>query len=169
MKAEKKIDNSGAALYLVVVFTAISVTLLMLMYANISATSISTINSGHRLQDKLYIESIANMIRDGKSIEEIDTMALNLGIKERLEIKLESITSPGLEINPEVTTSTGLEINPEVTTSPGLQINPESTTSPGLVLNPAVPQKWTIKLGKLTLKFTLINGKYVNYHLKEEV
>lgn len=78
----KKENNSGVALYLVVVFVAIATSLLVMMYSKMSATGISQIHSANYLQEKLYLESASELLRKGYSDEEITKYIKQIGGEE---------------------------------------------------------------------------------------
>lgn len=63
--------EEGAALYLVVVFTSMAVSLLCILYSTLSAAAINSIESAHDIQEVLYLESGAEMLRAGMSPDEV--------------------------------------------------------------------------------------------------
>lgn len=84
----KNENNSGVALYLVVVFVAIASSLLAIMYSNMTSTAISEVNTSNSLQEKLYLESASELLRFGYSDLDISTFILQIGGQE-IEISRE--------------------------------------------------------------------------------
>lgn len=85
-----KKENSGVALYLVVVFVAIATSLLMIIYSKMSTTGISAINSANHLQEKMYLESASELLRNGYSDEEITKYVEQIGGSE-IKVERETI------------------------------------------------------------------------------
>lgn len=80
MNRNRKHDtNRGAALYLIVVFISIAVSLLAIMYSSITASAINEINRSSELQDKLFLESAAEMYRAGYDLDEINILIQSMG------------------------------------------------------------------------------------------
>lgn len=146
-------DNSGVALYLVIVFTAIAVSLLMIMYTNLTATTISYIKSS--LQDELYLESGAEMIRAGKTPSEVVLALSDLGFDD---ISVTKVTDTETEDETESVESS--EDETESTEDETESSEDETENYLGT---------YKIQKNDLILYFSLLDGEYSNYYFTYEV
>ncbi|MFI3141194.1 MAG: hypothetical protein R3Y27_02675 [Clostridia bacterium] len=162
--------DKGAALYLVVVFTAIAVSLLMFMYSNLSSTAITYITEMTTTQEEFYLESAAEMVRAGKTQTQIDELFAEFGWSN-VSISMDSNDYAENESVEDADSTADEESSEDADSTADEESSEDADSTTEDETSSSTSNEYQISLedGSLVLSFTLKDGKYSNYYFTEKV